>query len=79
MGRSFFRLAISNIRRNKRLVIPFYCLCNYGKHIFYGCCPYVYRRHCQYSAGKSVSDVFNLGCIIMSLIVAIFMFYINSF
>lgn len=81
MGRSFFfRLAISNIRRNKRLVIPFFIASVIMASIYFMVVALMYTDGiANIPAGKSVSDVFNLGCIIMSLIVAIFMFYINSF
>ncbi|NLN07026.1 MAG: ABC transporter permease [Firmicutes bacterium] len=81
MRRSFFfRLAISNIQRNKRLNVPFFAASSIMAAVYFLVIALLYTDGiANIPGGQGIRDVFAIGRIIMGMIVVIFMFYINSF
>ncbi|NLN06057.1 MAG: ABC transporter permease, partial [Firmicutes bacterium] len=81
MGRSFFfRLAVINLQRNKRLVMPFFIALVIMVSAYLMVNAILYTDGItNVPGGQGIRDIFGLGSIIMSLVVVIFMFYINSF
>lgn len=74
------KLAAQNIRRNKQFYFPFILTCIATAAMFYIMCFLTYNHGMgDMYGGPILQSILVLGCIIIGLFAAIFLFYTNSF
>ena len=74
------KLAFQNIRRNKQFYLPFILTCVATCAMFYIMCFLAFNKGTQNMPGTEyLSFILGLGCIVIGLFSAIFLFYTNSF
>jgi len=74
------KLAFQNIRRNKQFYLPFILTCVATCAMFYIMCFLTFNKGTQNMPGTEyLSFILSLGCIVIGLFSAIFLFYTNSF
>lgn len=81
MGKSFFfRMALTNIKRDKKMYIPFGIASTAFVSIYFMVITIMYSKGiADVPAGRNLQDLFAIGMVIMNIITVIFMLYINSF
>lgn len=76
----FFRLALTNIKRDKRMYLPFAVASTAFVSIYFMVVTIMYSKGiADVPAGRNLQDMFAIGMVIMNIITVIFMLYINSF
>lgn len=80
MRKSVFypKLAVQNIRRNKQFYLPFILTCIATAAMFYIMCFLAYNPATE-ELHAALYFIMQLGCIVIALFSAIFLFYTNSF
>jgi len=74
------KLAAQNIRRNKQFYLPFILTCIATTAMFYIMCFLTFNKGTANMQGAEyLSVILALGCIVIALFSAIFLFYTNSF
>ena len=74
------KLAAQNIRRNKQFYLPFILTCIATAALFYIMCFLTFNEGTANMPGTEyLSFILSLGCIVIGIFSAIFLFYTNSF
>lgn len=74
------QLAAQNIRRNKQFYLPFILTCIATTAMFYIMCFLTFNKGTANMPGTEyLSFILSLGCIVIGIFSAIFLFYTNSF
>ncbi|MDF2587241.1 MAG: transporter permease [Anaerocolumna sp.] len=81
LGKRFFvRLAATNIKRDKKMYVPFIIAFSAIVSIYFMVVTIMYSKGlADVPSGDTLQSLFQVGFVIMSLMTVIFMLYINSF
>ncbi|MGB8453779.1 MAG: ABC transporter permease [Anaerocolumna sp.] len=81
MGKSFFfKMALTNIKRDKKMYFPFTIASTAFASIYFMVITIMYSKGiADVPAGRTLQDMFTIGMVIMNILTVIFMLYINSF
>ena len=81
MARGFFlKLALTNLRRNRKLTFPYFIASTIMVGVYFMVMMILYSRSIgNLDYGKTIQQMFGMGHVIMTILIGIFMLYINSF
>lgn len=80
MNKSFYpRLAISNIKKNAKTYVPYIITCIATISMYFVLYSLSVNTNILEDAGATVKEILGLGCKVMAIFSAIFIFYTNSF
>lgn len=81
MARGFFlKLALTNLRRNRKLTFPYFIASSIMVGVYFMVMMILYSRSIgNLDYGKTIQQMFGMGQVIMTILIGIFMLYINSF
>lgn len=76
----FFQMALTNIKRDKRMYLPFGIASTAFVSIYFMVVTIMYSKGiADVPAGRNLQMMFSIGMVIMNVMTVIFMLYINSF
>ena len=79
-GGLFARLAVTNIRKNRKIYAPYIFACVGVVMMFYIICSLSYDRDIlDFFCGDSLMIILRMGCIVVGIFAVIFLFYTSSF
>lgn len=81
MGKKFFfRMSLTNIKRDKRMYMPFALAYTAFVSIYFMVVTIMHSKGiADVPSGRNLQDLFAIGMVVMNIITVIFMLYINSF
>lgn len=81
MARGFFiKLALNNLRRNRRLTFPYFIASTIMVSVYFMVMMILYSRSIgNMDYDMIIQQMFRMGQVIMTILIGIFMLYINSF
>lgn len=81
MARGFFiKLALTNLHRNRRLTFPYFIASTIMVSVYFMVMMILYSRSIgNLDYGMTIQQMFGMGHVIMTILIGIFMLYINSF
>lgn len=76
----FFKLAVSNLRRNRRMLAPYFVAATVMVSIYFMAIMIMYSRSIgNLDYGRTIQEMFRFGTVVMTVLIVAFMLYINSF
>lgn len=76
----YFKLALSNLNRNKKLALPYFISATIMVSVFFMVMMILHSRSIgNLDYGKTIQDMFKFGFIVMTILILLFMLYVNSF
>jgi len=76
----FFKLALTNLNRNKRLTLPYFISSTIMVSVYFMVMMILNSRSIgNLDYGMTIQQMFRAGFIVMTILILLFMLYINSF